>query len=148
MNWEYILTFLGSIGILELAKFIYNLFIRRKTDARLAVVEAKSSEFAQLQTTNEWLQQRLQSALERNEEITQLSRNKNDEILRLTRELAQKDVDMAREKANYDVLIARVRCDELECPFREPPTAYTQPVSGITKEQYHKQKREKRKVEM
>ena len=151
MNWEAVGTILGGVGFFELCKLIYNIFTRRKTDARIAIAEAKTSEFEQLQATNEWLQKQLQLKEERFEEQTQLVRKQNTEILNLTREkaemeiqhakeMADKDIQHAKEIAAYEIKLVEVRCDDKPCPFRLPPNAYTSPHPGITKEEYHGRK--------
>lgn len=140
MNWELVGIILGGVGGIEIFKFVYNLFIRRKTDARIAIAEAKTSEFVQLQATNEWLQKQLQGKEERFEEQTQLVRKQNIEILNLTRDMAEKDINHAKEVAAYEIKLAEVRCDDRPCPFRMPPNAFTPPHPGITKEEYHSSK--------
>ena len=155
MNWEAVGIILGGLGGIELLKFIYNLFVRRKTDARLSLAEAQTAEFKHLQETNEWLQQQLQQKEERFAEQTQLVRRQNTEILNLTSELAQKEIQHAKESSDIEIKHAKelaakeielveVKCLDKPCPFRQPPNAYTQPKPGLTKEQYHEQKTKKK----
>lgn len=136
MNWEAIGIILGAVGGIEIFKFIYNLFIRRKTDARIAIAEAKTSEFEQLKSTNEWLQSQLQAKEERFEEQTRLVRAQNHEILNLTKEKAEMEIQWAKERADYEIQLAEVRCDDKDCPFRWPPNAFTPPHPGTEKEEY------------
>lgn len=158
MNWEAVGIILGGLGGIELLKFIYNLFVRRKTDERVAIAEAQtavanahSAEFNHLKETNEWLQQQLQHKEERFEEQTGLVRRQNTEILNLTSQLAEKDIQHAKEISDLEIKHAKelaakeielveVKCLDKPCPFRQPPNAYTQPKPGLTKEQYHAQK--------
>lgn len=134
--WQVLVTIIGAFGGLEFVKWLFN----RKTNARIAIAEAESAEFHHLQETNEWLQKQLQAKEERFAEQTQLVRRQNTEILDLYKEIAQKDLTHAKEIAALELELARKRCDDMPCPFREPPTASTQPKPGLTKEQYHKQK--------
>lgn len=127
MNWEYVTIILGSIGGLEFFKFLYNLFLRRKTDARLAIAEAKTAEFKHLQEINEWLQSQLQAKEERFQEQTDLVRRLNTEVLNLTSSNANNEIKFAQEVARYEILLAEVRCDILECPNRQPPNTHTKP---------------------
>lgn len=140
MNWEAVGIILGALGGIELLKFVYNLFIRRKTDMRLSLAEAQTAEFKHLQETNEWLQQQLQAKEERFAEQTQLVRRQNTEILNLTSQMAEKDIQHAKDIAALEIQLVEVRCDDKPCPFRMPPNAYTTPKPGTTKEQYHSSK--------
>lgn len=140
MNWEDVGTILGGVGLIELLKLLYHFVIRRKTDSRIAIAEAKASEFSQLQATNEWLQVQLQGKEERFEEQTKLVRKQNVEILSLTRAMAEKEIKHAQEMALLEIKLVEVRCDDSPCPFRQPPNAHTQPQAGVTKEEYHSKK--------
>lgn len=134
--WQVLVTIAGAFGGLEFIKWLFN----RKTNSRIAIAEAESAEFHHLQETNEWLQKQLQAKEERFAEQTQLVRRQNTEILELNKEMAHKDLAHAKEIASFELELAKKRCDDMPCPFREPPTAFTQPKPGLTKEQYHHQK--------
>lgn len=110
---------------MEFIKWLFN----RKANSRLAIAEAESAEFHTLQETVVFLQEQLKEKEERFAKQTERLRATQDELY-LSR------------KAEYEAKLelAEVRCDDAECPFRQPPNAYTKPRKGLTKEQYHDQK--------
>lgn len=131
--WQIIVTAIGALGGLELLKWIFN----RKTDSRIAETEADNAEFHHLQEMNEWLQKQLQAKEERFAEQTRLLREQNREILELTTRQAEKDIGHTTEVADLRIEMVKVRCDRMECPFREPPNAFTPPGAGITADDKH-----------
>lgn len=129
--WQTLVAVVGAFGGFEFIKWVFN----RKRVAR-------TDEFKLLRETNEFLQQQLNEKEQRFVEQTQLVRRLNTEILDATRQAAQKDVEHVRTIADKDLELARVRCDDHPCPFRQPPNAYTPPRAGLTKEQYHANKKQ------
>lgn len=142
MWWETLVTILGALGGLEFVKWLFN----RKTNSRIAIADAESKEFHTLQETNEWLQKQLQLKEERFAEQTQLVRKQNTEILDLTRRIAEAEIAHAQEVAALRIELAEVRCNDENCPFRQPPNSKTPPQPGLTKEQYHAQKKNQTKL--
>lgn len=49
--------------------------------------------------------------------------------------------DITREKGKAELELAKKRCDDLACPFRLPPNAYTPTAEGDTKESYFKERK-------
>ena len=123
--WQSFLAILGGLGGLEFFKWLFN----RKANSRIALAEAESAEFHTLQETVQFLQTQLQEKEERFANQTERLRKTQDDLFK-ERE--------ARHKAELE--LALKRCDDDECPFRQPPNAHTPPKSGLTKEQYHSQK--------
>lgn len=123
--WQIIIAVFGAMGGFEFVKWFFN----RKTNSRIAIAEAESAEFHTLQETNEFLQKQLQLKEERFVEQTNRLRSTQDELFKA------KEAEYAAK-----LELAQKKCEDLPCPFREPPTAHTQPKPGITKEQYHAQK--------
>lgn len=134
--WQIIITLAGAFGGLEFVKWLFN----RKTNSRLAVAEAERSEFHILQETNEWLQKQLQEKEARFVEQTDLLRKVQRELLYMAKEMSEKEVAHAKDKASLEIELIQVRCNDEECPFRQPPTSKTKPRNGLTKEEYHAQK--------
>lgn len=124
--WQILVALLGSIGGFEFVKWLFN----RKTNSRLAIAEAESAEFHILQETNVFLQQQLQMKEERFVEQTERLRKTLDDLFK-ERE--------ARHAAELELAVKK--CEDHGCPFRMPPNAQTPPMPGLTKEQYHTQKR-------
>lgn len=126
--WQVVIAVAGAFGGLEGVKWLFN----RKTDSRIALAQAESTEFHTLQETNDWLQKQLQLKEERFAEQTQLVRKQNIEIL-----------ELYKEKAALELELAQKKCEDMECPFRRPPCALTPPKPGISKTDYHQQKNDK-----
>lgn len=127
--WQIIIAVFGALGGFEFIKWLFN----RKTNSRIALAEAESKEFHLLQETNEFLQKQLQQKEERFVEQTERLRKVQDELFRSKESEYEARLELAQKK-----------CEDMPCPFREPPTAYTQPKPGMTKEQYHSQKKQHR----
>lgn len=123
--WETVVTVLGALGGFEFIKWLFN----RKSASRVAVAEAEASEFRTLEEMIQFLQTQLKEKEERFAEQTQLVRKLNTEVIDLTKKISA-----------LEIKLANVRCDDLACPFRKPPTANTPPHPGLTKEECHSQK--------
>lgn len=134
--WQVIIAFAGAFGGLEFVKWLFN----RKANSRLAVAEAEGEEFHVIQETNEWLQKQLQEKESRFAEQTDLLRKVQRELLEMSKQMAEKEVAHAKEKAALEIELIQVRCNDEECPFRQPPTSKTKPPQGLTNEEYHAQK--------
>lgn len=141
MWWENLVAIIGALGGIETVKW----FMNRKTNSRIAIADAESKEFHTLQETNEWLQKQLQLKEERFAEQTQLVRKQNTEILDLTRKIAEAEIAHAQAVAELRIELAEVRCNDENCPFRQPPNAKTPPHPGLTKEQYYASKADNQK---
>lgn len=124
-NLEIILSLVGGLGGLEFIKWLFN----RKANTRLAIAEAESAEFHTIQETVNFLQGQLQEKEERFAKQTERLRSTQDELYR------SKEAEYAAK-----LELAQLRCDDKECPFRQPPNAHTKPRKGLTKEQYHDRK--------
>lgn len=121
MTWEILISMIATLGGFETIKY----FLNRKTNRRLAIAEAESAEFHRLQETTIFLQEQLQKKEERFAEQT-------DRLRKI-----QTDLYEEREKRfSVELEMSVKRCNSIECPFREPPTAHTKPMPGLTKEQY------------
>lgn len=123
--WQVLVAILGAMGGLECVKWFFN----RKANSRIVLAEAESAEFHTLQETVQFLQAQLQEKEER-------FANQTDRLRK-----TQDDLFTEREaRHNAELELALKRCDDKECPFRQPPNAHTPPKTGLTKEQYHSQK--------
>lgn len=125
MWWESLIAILGALGGVETIKYLMN----RKSNSRIALAEAESAEFHTLQETVQFLQSQLQEKEERFANQTERLRRTQDDLFK------------EREaRHNAELELALKRCDDNDCPFRQPPNAYTPPKPGTTKEDYHNQK--------
>lgn len=120
-----VLAVLGAFGGLELIKWLFN----RRANSRIMIAEAESAEFHTLQETVQFLQEQLRAKEERFAEQTGRLRATQDELFKA-------------KEAEYEARLelAEKKCEDMPCPFRQPPNAYTQPKPGMTKEQYHANK--------
>lgn len=120
--WQALIAIVGGFGGLEFIKWLFN----RKTNTRIAIAAAESAEFHTLQETVQFLQTQLREKEERFANQTDRLRRTQDDLFK-ERE--------ARHRAELELALRR--CDEDDCPFRQPPNAYTPPRPGLTIEQYH-----------
>lgn len=132
MNVADIIAILGGIGGLEFIKW---LFTRKRV--------ARSDEFKLLRETNEFLQTQQLEKEKRFAEQTQVLRATQRDLLETTKREADSGITHAREIAALNVELARVRCEDTDCPFRQPPNAFTPPIKGQTKEIYQNSKTKK-----
>ena len=132
MSIADIIAILGGIGGLEFIKW---LFTRKRV--------ARSDEFRLLRETNEFLQTQQLEKEKRFAEQTQVLRATQRDLLETTKREADSGIAHAREIATLNVELARVRCEDTDCPFRQPPNASTPPTKGQTKEIYQNSKTKK-----
>lgn len=113
MNWfEFSITMVGALGGVETLKYL----IERRTNRRRAEALADGDEFRVLRETTEFLQQQLKLKEERFVEQTERLRT------------IQTDLFEERERRHRAELdLALNRCDNTDCPYREPPNARTPP---------------------
>lgn len=126
MNWDVIIALVGALGGLELLKFLFT----RKSSVRTATAEANGVEFHVMQEVNTFLQEQLKTKEERFAEQTQLVRQQNRDLIALERKVAELEIELVQK-----------RCNDDDCPFRQPPNAKTPPKPGLTKEQYFSKSR-------
>lgn len=142
MTWyEIIVCILGAIGGLDFLKWLAKTIRNRKNDARIADSEADASEFHILQEECLFLQAQIKEKEERFAEQTGLVRKLNTEVLEITNKLAKAEIEHAREMAAAEIQMTKVKCEDLDCPFRLPPNAFTPAKKGLDKETHFKNKR-------
>lgn len=112
--WQAAVAVLGALGGLDLLKWTANLIMNRRNNARMADSQADLSEFHTMKEMIEFLQQQLKEKEERFAEQTGLVRSLNGEVISLTQAKAAVELDLALH-----------RCDNLTCPHRLPPNAFT-----------------------
>ena len=113
-----VVTLVGAVGGLEGVKWLFN----RKRDAR-------AGEFHLLQETVTFLQAQLKEKEERFAEQTAVVRRLNRDVLESERKISDLSLELAHK-----------RCDDMPCPWRKPPTAYTKPPKNEGKEDYFKKR--------
>lgn len=150
-----ILTLLLGGG---LAAFITVKATKRTADANAdqAEVQTRADEFHLLKEQIELNQQQNLDLTKTNLELTEHVKDKakkfseQTEILRRTQAkllaAEEEKIKLTSEIGDLKVEIATKRCDDLPCPFRQPPNAHTPPQNGLTKEEYHKASAKKTKT--
>lgn len=127
-GWEIVIAVIGALGGIEGVKYL----VTRKENKRIARAEASAGELKTLKETTEFLQQQLQE-----KELRFADQTKR---LRETQNALYKETEK-RHKSELELSLKR--CNDIHCPFREPPTAHTPPKPDLTKEAYQKRKAEK-----
>ena len=127
-GWEIVIAVIGALGGIEGVKYL----VTRKENKRIARAEASAGELKTLKETTEFLQQQLQE-----KELRFADQTKR---LRETQNALYKETEK-RHKSELELSLKR--CNDIHCPFREPPTAHTPPRPDLTKESYHKKKADK-----
>lgn len=145
-----ILTLLLSGG---LATFITLKATKRTADANAdqAEVQTRADEFHLLKEQIELNQEQNLTLTKTNLELTEHIKDKakkysaQTEILRKAQaDLLKAEEDKMRlvaENGDLKVELAKKKCEDIPCPFRLPPNAYTTPTKGETKESYVKRTR-------
>ena len=137
MTWyEITIAVAGTFGGIELVKFLWDKVFNRKNNSRIADSEADVSEFRVLQEQIVFLQQQLKEKEERFADQTTHLRQVQREYLNLEKDKSIMEVGYIKQVATLEIELANVRCDEHDCPFRQPPTAHTPPAKDLTKDKY------------
>lgn len=164
MDLQEIITLLGTVlGILTplggLGVFMYRKQNRRLKDSEAALAEA-NVERAKMESRKDQitlLSDLNASLIERNDKLVKMNAEKEDrhqqdikdweerftkqtEVLRGAqrneKERADEVIRLTEEVGHLKVELEKKRCDDMPCPFRLPPNAYTPPQKGETKEKY------------
>lgn len=126
---------------------------RRKAnaDASQAEVQVRSDEFHLLKEQIELNQEQNITLTKTNLELTEHIKDKAKKYSEQTEILRKAQADLLKaeedkmgliaENGDLKVELAKEKCEDLPCPFRLPPNAYTTPTKGETKESYVKRTR-------
>lgn len=126
---------------------------RRKAnaDASQAEVQVRTEEFHLLKEQIELNQQQNLDLTKTNLELTEHIKDKakkyaeQTEILRKTQadllKAEEEKMRLVTENGDLKVELAKKKCEDMPCPFRLPPNAFTTPMTGETKENYVKRTR-------
>lgn len=124
---------------------------KANADASQAEIQARTEEFHLLKEQIELNQQQNLDLTKTNLELTEHIKDKakkyseQTEILRKAQsDLLKAEEDKMRlvaENGDLKVELAKKKCEDMPCPFRLPPNAYTTPTAGETKENYVKRTR-------
>lgn len=125
MDFGTITAVIASLGGFEAVKWGITAWANRHSDRRHAEAEADSADFSVLRDTTVFLQEQLRDKEVRFAEQTAVVRQLNQQVFDLTRENGELKVQLERE-----------RCEDLPCPFRRPPNAYTPPPGKTSREAY------------
>lgn len=109
MDWNVILTIIGSLGGFETVKWL----VERRNNARILEAKADGDEFSVLKEEIQFLQEQLKQKEERFAEQTNIVRSLNSEVIKLT-----------QEKATTELDLQRYRCVRKGCQQREPQNGY------------------------
>lgn len=132
-----------------LATFITLRSTRRTADANAdqAEVQARAEEFHLLKEQIELNQQQnldltklnlklaeqLKDAEARHVEQTELLRQTQQQLVQTNKTV----VDLTASIGDLKVELANKKCEDLHCPFRQPPNVHTPPRPDLTNEEYH-----------
>lgn len=164
MNWESIIMMvLGALLTGDILMRILFKSNRRIADANADIAEAQAD-------TDEWhrykeelerydniiksLQNTLQTQIDQNSvlvkdhavERAELEARFNNQTARLrdTQRLLtsanEKEVEYVKRIGELALELEKKRCDDLPCPYRQPPNAHTQNGTGLTKTEYFSKK--------
>lgn len=156
-----LLTPIGGVTV-----FMYRKQNRRlkEAEAKLAEVNVNKAEAeAKAENWHIWEQQcdalhkMNQDLIQRNADLVRMNAEKEDrhqediknweerftdqtQVLRNAqrneKERADEVIRLTEENAALKVELAQVRCNDINCPFRQPPTADTPSPEGVTKDEY------------
>lgn len=141
-----ILTLLVGGG---LATFITIKATKRTANAHAeqAEVQARSEEFHLLKEQIELNQQQNLDLTKLNLELVEQNKEKEKRFAEQTELLRKAQADLLASEGSklelttsigdLKVQLATKRCDDMACPFRLPPNAYTPPRPNMTNEEYH-----------
>lgn len=141
-----ILTLLLGGG---LATFITIKATKRTADANAdqAEVQTRADEFHLLKEQIDLNQQQNLELTRANLELAEHIKEKakkyteQTEVLRKTQNnllvAEEEKLKLTAEIGDLKVELAHKRCDDLPCPFRQPPNVHTPPKPDMTKEEYH-----------
>lgn len=120
-------------------------------------IEAKKQEEDRLLAQIDHQQSTIDRLTDRNEKLVQMNAEKEDrhqqdikdwqdrfdratdrtrEVQREREQLANDKIALIEENGELKLELQKKRCDDLPCPFRQPPNAHTQPSVGVTRETY------------
>lgn len=145
-----ILTLLVGGGVASIITFKAT---KRKADADAsqAEVQARAEEFHLLKEQIELNQQQNLDLTKMNLELVDQIKDKTrryteqTEILRKVQadllKSEEEKIKLVAENGDLKVELAKKKCEDLPCPFRLPPNAFTTPTAGETKEIYIKRTR-------
>lgn len=103
-------------------------------------IELNQQQNLDLTKSNNGLVEQLKDMQSRYAEQTELLRSVQNKLLK-----SEEDkMKIVHENGELKVELAKKKCEDLPCPFRMPPNAYTPPVAGESKESYIKKTRTKK----
>ena len=108
----------------------------------ICLIELNQQQNLDLTKSNNNLTEQLKEQQQRYVEQTELLRSVQAKLLK-----SEDDkVKLVQENGDLKVELAQKKCEDLPCPFRLPPNAYTPPAEGVDKESYIKKTRTAKKA--
>lgn len=172
MNWETIILSIVGLGVFGdiLMRFLFK-SDRRIADAKATTSEAQAvvAEAEAMKAINDahalHCHQYEERIIDLHNSIDRLNGQLDSYIKRDAAEEARYDeqtkklrevqkmlldttlqvTELTRENGALKIELERKRCDELKCTFRQPPTAYTEPMGDMTKEEYFNKRKKTKK---
>lgn len=161
MTWyEITLAVAGAFGGLEFIKWLWGVIFNRKNNSRIeeakatnAEVEAKKAledahavqchqyeeRIADLHKTIDKLNEQLDGYVTRDAAKEERFDKQTDKLRDTQRKLLDTTLQVTEYVKKIGLLeleLEKKRCDDLPCPFRQPPNAHTQPKTGLSREAY------------
>lgn len=158
MFQEYILPIISLLFGGGIASIITWRQTKRTANANAeqAEVQARTEEFHLLKEQIELNQQQNLDLTKSNNNLTEQLKEQQQryveqtELLRSVQAKLLKSEDdkvkLVQENGDLKVELAQKKCEDLPCPFRLPPNAYTPPAEGVDKESYIKKTRNAKKA--
>lgn len=160
-----IITPLGGAGVWLYRKQAKRL---KEAEAQLAEanvikakIEGKSEEWHIWKEQCESLSELNHKLTERNEKLVQMNADKEDRhqqdlkdwetrfteqttyLRGVQRDLIaanEREKEHIRKESQLELELARKKCEDIDCPFRKPPTPDTPPMPGMSRDEYHSAK--------
>lgn len=120
---------LVGVGIIELLNWLMTF----RSSIRKANTAADSDQFHLMKEAMEFLQGQLSEAISRNSELTNLRRSDQEDLRKMERRIADLEIDRVK-----------VRCDILDCEFRDPPNIHTPPCLDRSRAELFRRRRVQR----
>lgn len=154
----------GVVGVLSEIRYRRQNKRLKESEAKIAEInvdkgrtEARKQEIDRLLVQVDHQQKTIDTLMERNQELVgQLAEKENRhqaEMADKTKQIrsvnadyfaaTEREKDHLRRENELCLELATKKCEDINCPFRQPPTANTPPLPNTTKEEYHLQKRKK-----
>lgn len=117
---------LSGLSVFEFFKWLWS----RKRIKRKDEAETKEAEYRVLEAHIKFCEDEMRAQAETYASQTKRLRETQDELFGTHRRINE----LEQDKAALEVELSKVRCNDLPCGWRVPPTAYTEPICSQSDE--------------